>query len=366
MIKKFLRRVLYRPVLWATNEYSSRPNAERIKEALDKLYLKIKEEHKKAGLNLPVDETTKYIIFSDQHKGGKDGSDDFMLAEKNYLTALEHYNQLSYTYINLGDSEELWENTLETVKKNNTASFEAEKKFVARNAFIKVFGNHDIYWNNDPLASFQAEKIFGQKLTIFEGLILTWASGEKSLEIFLTHGHQGDGQSDANPFSAWFISKIWAPLQAYLSINFNTPAYDNNLKSLHNAMMYEWSKAQTNLILITGHTHQPVFCSLTHLERLFIELEKAKAENNSEAILQLQKDVRKSWKHEPPTGIKDLKVKPSYFNTGCCCFDDGDITGIEITSDSICLIKWEYDVAGNSRRIELSTIALHELYSQLK
>lgn len=366
MIKKFLQKILYKPVLWATNKYSSRPNAERIKEALDELYSKIKEEHKKAGLNLQISNESKYIIFSDQHKGGKDGSDDFMFAEKNYLAALEHYNTLGYTLINLGDCEELWENNLETVKKQNKPSFEAEKKFIARNAFIKVFGNHDIYWNNDPLAAIQIQLIYGTKIKIYEGLILTWTQEDKLLDIFLTHGHQGDGQSDANPFSAWFISEIWAPLQSYLSINFNTPAYDNNLKSLHNAMMYEWSAAQNNLLLITGHTHQPVFCSLTHLERLFLQLEEAKAANNSEKILQLQEAVKKNWRHEPPTGLKDKKIKPSYFNSGCCCFNDGDITGIEITSDNICLIKWEYDENGNSKRVELETISVSAMYEMLK
>ncbi len=34
-----------------------------------------------------------------------------------------------------------------------------------------------------------------------------------------------------------------------------------------------------------------------------------------------------------------LHLKPSYFNTGCCCFTDGDITGIEIEEGEIRLIK---------------------------
>jgi hypothetical protein len=33
-------------------------------------------------------------------------------------------------------------------------------------------------------------------------------------------------------------------------------------------------------------------------------------------------------------------MKPTYFNSGCCCFSDGDITGIEIENGSIRLIKW--------------------------
>ena len=34
--------------------------------------------------------------------------------------------------------------------------------------------------------------------------------------------------------------------------------------------------------------------------------------------------------------------QPTYFNSGCCCFNDGDITGIEISDYKIRLIKWEY------------------------
>ena len=33
-------------------------------------------------------------------------------------------------------------------------------------------------------------------------------------------------------------------------------------------------------------------------------------------------------------------MKPGYFNSGCCCFDDGTITGIEIADGCIRLIKW--------------------------
>lgn len=34
------------------------------------------------------------------------------------------------------------------------------------------------------------------------------------------------------------------------------------------------------------------------------------------------------------------KEKPCYFNTGCCSYSDGDITGIEINDKKIKLIKW--------------------------
>lgn len=50
--------------------------------------------------------------------------------------------------------------------------------------------------------------------------------------------------------------------------------------------------------------------------------------------------------------------RPSYFNTGCCCYSDGDITGIEIADGKIRLIKWEYDDQNISQRILLEESSL--------
>jgi hypothetical protein len=47
----------------------------------------------------------------------------------------------------------------------------------------------------------------------------------------------------------------------------------------------------------------------------------------------------------------------TYFNTGCCCFSDGDITGIEIEGDRIRLVKWK----DNSNRIVLEECGLEQL-----
>jgi hypothetical protein len=163
-----------------------------------------------------------------------------------------------------------------------------------------------------------------------KAVILQTTVGEKSLKFFCTHGHQGDMQSDGNWFSKFFVAKIWAPLQAYLEINPNTPAYDLQLKSLHNRMMYEWSARQKGLALITGHTHQPIFESLTHPERIQREQKKALYQHNKEWAEAL--DAQLSWtRKEDLPRIEDyIKILPTYFNSGCCCFADGDITGIEI------------------------------------
>ena len=121
---------------------------------------------KKKGLIIPFDTSTdKFIIFSDEHKGRKNHADDFASCENNYLTALQYYFDEGYFFINLGDGEELWENNIFQVKKYNKPSFEKEKLFLQQKRFIKIFGNHDLYWANDPTALLQLQSIYGEKFT---------------------------------------------------------------------------------------------------------------------------------------------------------------------------------------------------------
>lgn len=363
-MRKFLQRLLSAWIIRMSNKYNSSPDRKRIHDALSKLYTTISNEPGKRGLIFEITDADKFIILSDQHKGARDFADDFSLAEKNYLKALDHYHQHHFHYINLGDSEELWENLLESVIKHNKDTFEAEKAFIHENRFTKIFGNHDLYWDNDPLAGFNLNRIYGKKISIYEGAILRMPTAAGKLDIFLTHGHQGDLQSDGNWFSKWFVSTVWAPLQAYLQINPNTPAYDNQLKTAHNTMMYSWVAEQQNMALITGHTHQPVFASLTHLERIYVKLKQAKKVKNEEDIASLNDELHKRIKEgdKPP---RLGKYKPWYFNSGCCCFSDGDITGIEIENGFIRLIKWSCHSTDLPERIVLEEMKLIDL-SDLK
>ncbi len=340
-MKKLLIKLFRKPVIRLAEKFSSRPDKQRVFDSLTELHKKILNGDEKKGLNLPLNTTTqKIIVFSDQHKGAKNAADDFAICEKNYDAALDYYFNAGFLFINLGDGEELWENNVFQVKKYNKPSFEKEKLFVQQKRFIKIFGNHDLYWANDPLAWTQLENIYGEKISIYEGCILTTTLNDRAFQIYLTHGHQGDLQSDGNWFSKFFVANIWGPMQGLLEINPNTPAFNNQLKSLHNTLMYEWSSVEKNILLITGHTHQPVFMSLTHLERLYVKLADAQKNKFESAIKNIETEIAKAQPVNPtPPDLS--KIIPSYFNSGCCCFDDGDITGIEIAEGYIRLIKWQ-------------------------
>ena len=359
-MRRFLQQLFSSLIIRLANKYGTRPDRGRVHDALTALYEDIRKRPGKRGQLISLGSEYRMIIFSDQHKGDRSHRDDFTLSAQNYLAALNYYNEQNFLYCNLGDSEELWENMVLDVIKHNKEIFEAERRFLDRNAFVKLFGNHDLYWDNDPLAGFMLQKIFGRKVKVYEGIIFEIPVSGQQLNLFLTHGHQGDLQSDGNWFSKWFVSTIWGPLQSYLRINPNTPAYDNQLKSEHNQFMYDWTAIQNNLALVTGHTHQPVFNSLTHLERTYTRLDEAKKKGDQATIQKLEAELLAGNISGDISPRLDYS-KNTYFNTGCCCFSDGDITGIELEDGKIRLIEWKKDRDDNPQRIVLEETSVASL-----
>lgn len=337
-MRKLLQWLLKSPLTWLGNYLSTSPKRANVFKSLSKLYRAGNNPQSKKIKTLEVDITIdKFIIFSDQHKGNQGWADDFKNCEQNYISALQHYNSLNYNFINLGDSEELWKFKAEEILPVNAKTFAAEAAFHPLR-YYKTYGNHDIIWKNKLDVALLLSKYFSLPLTVYEGILLKLKNVITPLNIFLTHGHQGDKMSDNNSLSTWVVAHIWMPVERYLRININTPSKDFSLRNKHNKMMYEWSSRRKNLLLITGHTHRPVFASGKYLEHPSNKIE---------------------------TGQLPHNIKPSYFNTGCCCFSDSDITGIEIAESYIRLIKWHTE--GNfPKRFVLEEISLNTLIADLQ
>lgn len=341
-MKRFLQKIL-RPLLTRLASKASFPKRKDVFSSLSRLLPYIEKNSGKKGMVIEVDlAKDKFIIFSDHHKGNKDHGDDFANNEPNYLAALDYYFLNKFNYINLGDAEELWKYKPKEVISKNIMALRNEAKFQQEKKYYKTFGNHDLTWKNKLDVNIWFKDIFTLPLPVWEGILLKTIINEKPLSIFLTHGHQGDKMSDNNALSTWMVAHIWRPLQRYLEINVNTPAKDFTLRDKHNIMMHEWSSKRENLLLITGHTHKPVFASglySDHPNNIVNDTKIAAADSHS-------------------------KLKPSYFNSGCCCYNDGDITGIEIADGKISLIKWHWD-NNVSQRSVLEEKELGELIKEL-
>jgi predicted phosphodiesterase len=364
-MKKLLQRLFKRPVTWLAEQISSSPKKDQVFASLSALLKNIQSKKESSGIIVPFELSTgKFVIFSDEHKGAKDAADDFRLAEKNYLNALNYYYDNGFSFINLGDCEELWENKPDIVMEKNQPDFQSELRFLQQDRYYRTFGNHDLQWKFDFPRNRFLKPAFGDKLKIYEGIVLTTTYNNRPYSIFCTHGHQGDQKSDGNAFSTWFVAAIWTPVQRFLEISINSTSDSFELVDKHNIMMYEWSATQKDLVFISGHTHKPVFASLDHIERLNKALEKAKANKDAAAIESVEAELEKRKAEYAGKQFHKTMVVPSYFNSGCCCFSDGDITGIEIEGDTIRLIKWKEE-SGQSLRVVLEQCPLSYLFEMI-
>jgi hypothetical protein len=132
--------------------------------------------------------------------------------------------------------------------------------------------------------------------------------------------------------------------------------------------MYRWASQKKKLILIAGHTHRPVWSSLTHLDQLYIQLFALRSQQEKMSKAKYQEQYQSLLQNIHKRMIKDplvndtLKTTPAYFNSGCCRFSDGDITGIELTGQTISLVKWD---RVKLQRMEAISVPLGELFALL-
>lgn len=365
-MRKILQRLLKKPIAWMAIKLSSSPRKKQVFASLSHLLDCILTSRMGYPKLIPFGiDSGKFVILSDQHKGAKDLADDFRNTETNYLHALQHYYDEGFTFINLGDCEELWEATPSVVVEKNRKTLEMEAQFLAADRYYRIYGNHDLEWNYEIQRALYLKPVFGSKLVVSQGLVLETAYKEKKFRIFLAHGHQGDKRSDGNMFSKWFVAAIWTPIQRFLEVQVDRISDSFELVDKHNILMYEWSATENDLLFISGHTHKPVFASLDHIDRLTRQLGLAKVQNDPVLIKSIEEEIaRRQHEYAGKKFVKTM-AKPTYFNSGCCCYPDGDMTGIEIDNGFIRLVKWKTGEK-KSKRVVLEESPLFYLFDLLE
>jgi hypothetical protein len=105
---------------------------------------------------------------------------------------------------------------------------------------------------------------------------------------------------------------------------------------------------------------------MDHIDRLNKKLEKLKADGDTEGILNVEKELEHRQQEYAGKQFHKTMVIPSYFNSGCCCYSDGIITGLEIAEGEIRLIKWsqENEASAPSRKI-LEYSSLRYVFDEL-
>jgi UDP-2,3-diacylglucosamine pyrophosphatase LpxH len=313
----------------------------------------------------------RIVIFSDMHKGTGNLADSFRQCRETYLAALDHYHQDGFTLVVLGDAEELWEEAVADVIQHNRDILQSEARFYPER-YYRLTGNHDNAWEDLALVRQYLDEFF-PGIVPRRAMLLEYSatpSQPAGGEILLAHGHQGTLDSDFFDFVPPLVLPLYRDFQNLTNFGRTAPSRDDCLRSLQDNQMYRWVSRQARLILIAGHTHRPIWSSMSHLERLVAQLNallnlapEDQPPDYDQQLSNLVEEIRQREQKYPPCN-DTIKTRPSYFNTGCCIFEDGDITGIEIQDGRIRLIKWGLQ-AQQIVRTSLEEAPLAEIFARL-
>ncbi|WP_111682324.1 metallophosphoesterase family protein [Winogradskyella tangerina] len=267
------------------------------KSRLDRAY--------KNAPRIPFDDTSKFIMFSDCHRGDNSFADDFANNRNIYFHALKHYYNEGFNYCELGDGDELWENlSFESLLNAHKNVYLLMKQFHEEGRLHMIWGNHDMVYRNPNYVEKHLSMYFdpkiGEDVELFcdikyhEGIVLKHS--ETQQELFLCHGHQADWWNYIFwKWSRFLVRILWKPLNVMGIADPTSPA--KNYKELIKVerRTKKWIVDNDNLLTIAGHTHRPRF---------------------------------------PEPG--DI----AFFNDGSCVHPRS-ITGLEIEAGKISLIKWQ-------------------------
>lgn len=294
-------------------------------------YSKISTAYANA-LNINIDNSSKIVLMSDCHRGDGNNSDSFANNQNLYFSAMKYYFEGGYTYIELGDGDELWKyRKFCQITEQNSHAFWLLNKFYTQKRLHLIYGNHDIVkrgqkWIKNNLYNYREERS-NKLIPLFpniktnEAIVLNY-NGEN--EIVLLHGHQADSfNSTLWKVSRFLVRYFWTPLES-LGVNDPTRAAKNyKKKGKVERKLAFWAKKEKKMI-VAGHTHRPMF---------------------------------------PNVG------EPLYFNDGSAVHPRC-ITAIEIDDGKITLVKWSVQIREDktlyvSREILAGPSKLSEYFENL-
>ena len=331
---------------------------QRMSRKFNRIYTDAKKPENIIAIDFGKD---RLVLFSDHHKGDASSADDFRKNAELYTLALSFYKNEGFSLIVLGDNEELWENQYERIlnKYRNIIQQEIEMALeTPQGKKIRLWGNHDkeVSLKRFKKRSQKRKDNILAHVEHREGLCL----GEG---IFLIHGHQGRFFDDrAWKLSRFAVKLIWKTVQKLFHIGSDGPAENFKIRDDLELNYYLWAKTK-RVLLICGHTHRAIFGSMTHYDRLQIDIQRLKkeaahAEEKGKKIIE-HRIHKINSEIEKITALRQGKTPksferggnwpiPCYFNDGCCGYTNG-ITCIEIDKNIIRLIKWQRQ--GNKRHI---------------
>jgi len=250
-----------------------------------------------------INDQSKYVFMSDCHRGDGSSSDEFSHNQNAYIYALYHYYNNDFTYVEVGDGDELWEHkSYRDIKLAHSDAFMAMKMFHENQRLIMIYGNHNVFLKKQDYVIKNLYTCYDKYNESFfdflnhikpiEALVLKVEKTEQ--EILILHGHQGDMANDQTwIFSMLSLRYFWRFMHSFGFQNPASPVKNTQKRHKIEKNYNKWIEKH-KMMLICGHTHRYKYPRLTELP---------------------------------------------YFNTGCCIYPTS-LTALEIENGKITLVKW--------------------------
>ena len=304
--------------------------------------------HLSNAREIPWNPEDRWVIYSDLHMGNGGRNDDFARnAAMFHSTLEEYYLPRGFKLILNGDVEELQKFTWRQIYGRwKATTFRLFDRFANEDRLFKTVGNHDSRLILD------LRDVYPYRMdTVLEMTGLDFP-------ILFYHGHQvSEFYMKYNDISRIGVRYFAMPL----GIMNRSVAHHSRRRHHLEKKIYEYSR-QESVISVIGHTHRPLFESLTKAEALRFRIEylliryrkasdkrKMKIRNEIDELKTELVDWRRRKRHpELQSGLyaEDDVPLPCVFNSGTVVGKRG-MTCIEITRGRIRLVHWygQNDVA---------------------
>jgi predicted phosphodiesterase len=270
--------------------------------------------------------------------GDRGASDDLEPNRELALTALGRwYLERGYFLILGGDIEDVQKFGLDPIRKAWGDLYELFDAFSGRGALRKLVGNHDIALIREK--DYRYPIYHGLRLER-EGRTLFCFHGHQASNLFIKHGYLGD-------FVVRYLAKP-------LKVKNSSVSGDSRKRFKAERRIYRASK-KLGIVSICGHTHRPLFESLTKYDSLRWSIEELLREYpgsppERKAKIAMLVDLYRSecerlgkgelrWGLSKSLYEEKALLIPCVFNSGCATGKNG-ITAIEIEGGNIGLVHW--------------------------
>jgi hypothetical protein len=335
--------VLPRPASVERRVGGARPFGHAIDDVLDRLF----ERAPRVSLG-PRD---RMVVFSDLHMGDGGPRDDFRVnGELMEAVLRDHYLARGFALALNGDIEELQRASLHRIRARWAGLFDLFSAFGDGAGLYKIAGNHDEHLWADAASS----------RGLLEGVRLESGGGT----LFIFHGHQATIFFERfNWVSGFFLRYVANTLRIA-----NVPVkYESRKRFLTEHRVYDFSVGR-GILSVIGHTHRPLFESLSKIDSLKFRIEQLCREYPlasrlarsaiETAIAACKAELVHLRERDRRTGVNgdgandslynDTICVPCLFNSGCAIGKRG-VTALEIVDERIALVHW-YDEARGARQ----------------